>query len=56
MRLRKLVYLALACVVIAPGCKPKNKRYLLRGQVMDKNEAANEITVKHGTSPVSCPP
>ena len=51
MRLRKLVCLALACVVIAPGCKPKNKRYNLRGQVMGKNVAANEITVKHGDIP-----
>jgi len=51
MRLRKLVYVALACVVIVSGCKPKNKRYSLRGEVMDKNIAANEITVKHDDIP-----
>jgi protein SCO1/2 len=45
------VYLALACVVIGPGCKPKNKRYFLRGEVIGKNVAANEITVKHGDIP-----
>ena len=51
MKLGKLACLVLACVVIAPGCKPKNKRYNLRGQVMGKNVAANEITVKHDDIP-----
>jgi len=51
MRLGKLACLVLACVVIAPSCKPKNKRYDLHGQVMGKNVAANEITVKHDDIP-----
>jgi protein SCO1/2 len=51
MKLAKLVCLVLACVVIAPGCQPKFKRYNLRGQVMSKNVAANEIMVKHDDIP-----
>lgn len=51
-----LAMCVLTCVVVAnvvttTGCRPKNKRYALRGQVMKKNAAANVITVKHGEIP-----
>lgn len=46
-----LVIFVVACgvlgsVVTATGCRAKNKRYALRGQVMKKNAAVNQITVK----------
>lgn len=48
---RTIVVMALACVFMATGCHSKNKRYNLRGQVMEKAPATNEITVKHEDIP-----
>ena len=37
--------------VLTAGCQSKTKQYSLRGQVLAKNEAANELTVKHEDIP-----
>jgi protein SCO1/2 len=42
---------AITLFMIAAGCQPKTKEYSLRGQVLAKNEAANELTVKHEDIP-----
>lgn len=42
--------LAALCIIVA-ACQPKTKQYSLRGQVLAKNEAANELTVKHEDIP-----
>lgn len=41
----------LAGALLTIGCQSKSKHYELRGQVLDKNLANNEITVKHGDIP-----
>lgn len=51
MALKKLLRLSLACAALATACHTKERRYHLRGQVMGKNVAANEITVKHDDIP-----
>jgi protein SCO1 len=51
MKLRMLTGAALACVLLATGCQPRTKRYTLRGQVLETNPAANQITVKHEDIP-----
>ena len=51
MNLRKLLPAILACVLLAIGCQPKTKRYNLRGQVLEKNPATGEITIKHQDIP-----
>ncbi len=53
--MRRLIASLVICVVAgvvlggvgtATGCRPKNKRYALRGKVVKKNAAVNQITVK----------
>jgi len=46
----------LAGVFSATGCRPKDPRYALRGQVVKKNIAANQITVKNEDIPGFMPP
>jgi len=41
----------LVCSLMVTGCRTKSKRYNLRGQVLEKNVSANEITVKHDDIP-----
>lgn len=41
----------LVCSWMATGCGKKSKRYNLQGQVLEKNVAASEITVKHEDIP-----
>lgn len=49
--LQKLVPLILVTTLLTAGCQSKAKHYDLKGQVLDKNPATNEITVKHGDVP-----
>ncbi len=51
MNLQKLIPVVLVGVLLTSGCQSKAKRYGLKGQVVDKNPATNEITVKHGDIP-----
>jgi protein SCO1/2 len=51
MNLKKLLYLGLGCAVLFAACQHGARRYQLRGQVMDKNVATNEITVDHEDIP-----
>ena len=51
MDLKKLLYLGLGGAVLIAACQPGAKRYQLRGQVLDKNPATNEITVNHEAIP-----
>jgi len=51
MKFRILLLPALAGASLAIGCQSKTKHYELQGQVLDKNPATNEITVKHGYIP-----
>ena len=51
MNLQRLVFVALACLLVFAGCQHKEKRYQLRGQVLEKNQASKEITVKHEEIP-----
>ena len=51
MKIRRPVVLALAGSLILTGCQHKEKRYELRGQVLEKNPASSEITVKHEDIP-----
>ena len=37
--------------ILFSGCQSKTKHYDLKGEVLDKNPATNEITVKHGDIP-----
>jgi protein SCO1 len=45
------VILLVALAVMIQACKSGNKRYLLRGEVLETNVATDEITVKHGDIP-----
>ena len=49
--LRKIFVVVIASFSFATACQPGAKRYQLRGQVMDKNLATNEITVNHEDIP-----
>ncbi len=51
MNQRMRVYLGVASMLLALACRSGDKRYALRGQVMDKNLAKNEITVNHEDIP-----
>lgn len=51
MGLRKIFVVVIASFSFATACQPGAKRYQLRGQVMDKNLATNEITVNHEDIP-----
>lgn len=51
MTYRTLLLLVLAGALLASGCQSKTKHYDLKGQVLDKNPATKEITVKHGDIP-----
>ena len=46
-----LLLAALLCALLASGCQSKTKHYDLKGQVLDKNPATNEVTVKHEDIP-----
>lgn len=37
--------------ILTAGCQPNTKQYRLQGHVLAKNEAANELTVKHEDIP-----
>ena len=51
MNLKKLLCLGLGCALPIAACQHGAKRYQLRGQVLDKNLATNEITVNHEDIP-----
>jgi len=51
MNINRLATLALVCTLILTGCQHKDQRYKLRGQVLEKNPASSEITVKHEEIP-----
>jgi protein SCO1 len=50
MNLQKLIPVVLVGILLS-GCQSKTKHYDLKGEVLDKNPATNEITVKHGDIP-----
>ena len=37
--------------ILTAGCQPNTKQYRLQGHVLAKNEAANQLTVKHEDIP-----
>jgi len=51
MKYRTLLLLVLAGALLASSCQSKSKHYDLKGEVLDKNPATNEITVKHDDIP-----
>ena len=51
MSLRKILAIIIASFSFATACHPGAKRYHMRGQVMDKNVATNEITIDHEDIP-----
>lgn len=51
MTYRPLLPLVLVGTLLASGCQSKTKHYELKGQVLDKNTATSEITVKHEDVP-----
>jgi protein SCO1 len=50
MNLRQLIPVVFLGILLS-GCQSKTKHYELRGQVLDKDPATNQITVKHGDIP-----
>lgn len=50
MNLQKLIPLVLVGILLS-ACQSKTRHYDLKGQVLDKNPATSEITVKHGDIP-----
>ena len=50
MDLQKSIPLVLVGILLS-ACQFKTKHYDLKGQVLDKNPATSEITVKHGDIP-----
>jgi protein SCO1 len=46
----------LTSILSATGCRPKDPRYALRGQVVRKNLDTNQITVKNEDIPGFMPP
>ena len=50
MNLQRLIPVAFLGILLS-GCPSKTKHYDLKGEVLDKNPATNEITVKHGDIP-----
>jgi Cu/Ag efflux protein CusF len=50
MNLQKLIPVVLVGILLS-GCQSKTKHYDLKGEVLEKNPATNEITVKHGDIP-----
>jgi len=50
MNLRQLIPVVFLGILLS-GCQSKTKHYDLRGQVLDKDPATNQITVKHGDIP-----
>lgn len=51
MNVQKIVPLMLVGILLTSGCQSATKHYDLKGQVLDKNPATNQITVKHGDIP-----
>lgn len=52
MNIHKVALAALASILVFSGCQQhKEKRYQLRGQVLEKNPASNEVTVDHQDIP-----
>ena len=51
MSFRKFAMVALACALLLAGCRHQDKRYKIHGQVLEKNMASNEITIKHDEIP-----
>jgi len=45
------IVLVFVCSFLVAGCRSKNKGYVLRGEVLEKNIATNEITVNHEDIP-----
>ncbi len=50
MNLQRLIPVVLLGILLS-GCLSKTKHYDLKGQVLDKKPATNEITVKHEDIP-----
>jgi len=50
MNLQRLISVVCFSILLS-GCQSKTKHYDLKGDVLDKNPATNEITVKHGDIP-----
>jgi len=50
MNLQRLIPVVFLGILLS-GCQSKTKHYDLKGEVLDKNPATNEITVKHGDIP-----
>jgi len=51
MKLQTMVVVGLIAALLTVSCQHANRRYKLRGQVLGKNPANNEITVKHEDIP-----
>lgn len=51
MKLRELAPITLMGILLTSGCVSKAKHYDLKGEVLDKNPATHEVTVKHDDIP-----
>ena len=51
MNVKQLLPLALLGAIWMAGCQSGSKQYEFQGQVLDKNPATQELTVKHGDIP-----
>src|SRR5438128_2400696 len=48
---RRFIILAMALAALLSACKRETKHYALKGQVVQRNPATSEITVKHDAIP-----